>query len=83
MTNISTLVHADTEGLTELITTTITGGDTGAAIQGMMIAMILKMAITGTATVDACADPHLRPPQHTLHNLADNRCHMFPLYPLP
>ena len=82
MTNITTLVHADTEGLAHLITTTITGGDTGAAILGMMIAMILKMTIAGTAMVDVCADLHLRPPQQTLHNLAYNRCHMLPLYPL-
>jgi len=83
MTNITTLIHAGTEGLAHLITTTIACGDTGAAILRVMIAMILKMMIARTAMVDVCADPYLRPPQQTLHNLAYNRCHMLPLYPLP
>ena len=68
ITNITTLVHADTEGLTHPITT-ITGGDTGPAILGIVIAMILK-TIPETTMVDACADPHQRLQQQTLHNLA-------------
>ena len=51
MTNITTLVHTDPGGLAHHIKTTIIGGDTGPAILGMMIAMILQIA--GTAMVDA------------------------------
>ena len=79
--NITTLVHADTEGLAHPITM-ITGGDTGLTILGIVIAMILK-TIPETTMVDACADPHQRLQWQTLHNLAYSRCHILPPYLLP
>ena len=80
MTIITTLVHADTASLAHPVTMIITHNDTDAAVLGMMIVMLPKMAIPGTAMADACADPSQRPQQRIVLNLVHHLCYILPPY---